>query len=105
LTRELLPLAARHPGARRLFINGSPVSFGTTTSKTDVRASLDAVRSDCESGDRRRMFGLPPVADAPSRLEPAARLRRVDREEDGAEAGAVLCTFGAAQDGARDTQI
>jgi hypothetical protein len=107
LARQLLPLAARHPGARRLFINGSPVSFGTKTSKIDVAASLDAVRRECESGERRLMLGLPAPSDEPSRLEPAPRLTRVDREEDGAEAGAVMCTFAAAQaqGGASDTQI
>lgn len=95
LTRQLAPLAAKHPGARRLFLNGAPVVFGVGTSPADTEGALDAVRADCESGDRVRMLGLPPERDEHTRGDPPPRLRKVERVNAGPELGAVLCIFDA----------
>jgi hypothetical protein len=105
LTQKLAPLAARHAGARRLIVNGSPIVFGTKTSKTDVARSLDTVRDECQSGDRAAMLALPAETSERPSSGPAPELRRIDREQDGAEAGAVLCVFGDAKSDGHSPQI
>lgn len=104
LTQALMPVAARHPNARRVLINGSPVAFGMKTATTDVNATLDGVRAECESGDPQAMLGVELRPDDRARLPPALRLRRVERAVAGPEAGAMLCIFGSREDGG-DTQV
>ena len=77
--------------------------LGRCARRSFIAAALDAVRADCESGDRDRMFGTTPVADN-TNIAAAPRLRRVERVDAGPEAGAVLCIFGSRDDGS-DTQV
>ncbi len=94
LTQALMPVAARHPNARRVIINGSPVAFGMKTSSTDPNAALDGVRAECESGDQHTMLGVEFPPDDRARLPEGLRLRRVERVAAGPDVGAMLCIFG-----------
>jgi hypothetical protein len=80
---------------RRVFINGQPTFFGVATVSTDMKATLDGIRHECEGGDLGVRLESDTGGDHANAAAPETlKLTRMERQEvEGGQIGASLCVF------------